>query len=142
MIKISGLEHLTASEQPISTWKTTRCTRRKAQKQAEGCSDYFKHLKTPRQVLDACRTWLRRARGLVRPGAAGLLTGVECSRTTRIGVELAAVQRKLPDRAEVGLQLYSARTFHVTLFPGYIRADRNPLETHLHQRQYKSPHRM
>ena len=46
----------------------------------------------------------------VRPGAAGLLIGIECSRvrdsswmyltslvTTRIGVELAAVQRKLPD---------------------------------------------
>ena len=66
----------------------------------------------------------------VRPGAAGLLTGVEYSRvrdrlcmylisfvTTRIGVELAAVQRKLPDCVVVGLQLYSSRTFHVTLFP-------------------------
>ena len=51
----------------------------------------------------------------VRPGAAGLLIGIECSRvrdsswmylislvTTRIGVELAAVQRKLPDRVVVG----------------------------------------
>ena len=37
--------------------------------------------------------------------------------TTRIGVELAAVQMKLPDRVVVGLQLYSARTFHVTLSP-------------------------
>ena len=66
----------------------------------------------------------------VRPGAAGLLTCIECSRvrdstwmylislvTTRIGIELAAVQRKLPDYVVVGLQLYSARTFHVTLFP-------------------------
>ena len=35
--------------------------------------------------------------------------------TTRIGVELCAVQRKLPDYVVVGLQLYSARTFHVTL---------------------------
>ena len=35
--------------------------------------------------------------------------------TIRIGVELVAVQRKLPDRAVVGLQLYSARTFYVTL---------------------------
>ena len=64
----------------------------------------------------------------VRPGVAGLLTDVECSRvrdsswmcltslvTTRIGVELAAVKRKLPDRVVVGLHLYSARTFHVTL---------------------------
>ena len=46
----------------------------------------------------------------VRPGAAGLLIGIEYSRvrdrpwmyltsfvTTRIGVELVAVQRKLPD---------------------------------------------
>ena len=54
----------------------------------------------------------------VRPGAAGLLIGIESFRvrdsswmyltslvTTRIGVELAAVQRKLPDRAVVGLQL-------------------------------------
>ena len=84
----------------------------------------------PSQVLDTYRTRLRRARGLVRPGAAGLLIGIECSRvrdrswmyltsfvTTRIGVELAAVQRKLPDCVVVGLQLYSTRTFHVTLSP-------------------------
>ena len=32
------------------------------------------------QVLDAYRTRLRRARGLVRPEAAGLLIGIECSR--------------------------------------------------------------
>ena len=37
--------------------------------------------------------------------------------TTRLGVELAAVQRKLPDYIVVGLQLYLARTFHVTLSP-------------------------
>ena len=67
---------------------------------------------------------------IVRPGAAGLLIGIECSRvrdsswmyltsliTTRIGVELAAVRRKLPNCVVVGLQLYSARTFHVTLSP-------------------------
>ena len=35
--------------------------------------------------------------------------------TIQIGVGLVAVQRKLPDRAVVGLQLYSARTFHVNL---------------------------
>ena len=53
---------------------------------------------------------------LVRPGAAGLFIGIECSKirdslwmylisfvTTRIGVELAAVQRKLPDCIVVGL---------------------------------------
>ena len=79
---------------------------------------------------------------LVRPGAAGLLIGIECSRvwdsswmyltslvTIRIGVGLAAVQRKLLDRAVVGLQLYSARTFQVTLSPGYIKVDRDPLQT-------------
>jgi hypothetical protein len=61
----------------------------------------------PHQVLNACRTQLRRARGLVRPRAVGLHIGIECSRvkdsawmyltslvTTQIGVELAAVQGK------------------------------------------------
>ena len=61
--------------------------------------------------------------------------------TTRIGVELAAVQRKLTDCVVVGLQLYSARTFHVTLSPRYIRAGRDPLKRHQHLRQYKQPHR-
>ena len=37
--------------------------------------------------------------------------------TTQLGVELAAVQRKLPDCVVVGLQLYLARIFHVTLSP-------------------------
>src|SRR6185312_8488725 len=93
------------------------------------------------QVLDACRTRLRRARGLVRPRAAGLLIGIECSRvrdrswmyltslvTTRIGVELAAVQRKLPDCVVVGHQLYLARTFHVTLSPRIYKGGQGPLE--------------
>ena len=66
----------------------------------------------------------------VRLGAAGLLIGIECSRvrdspwmyltsfvTIRIGIELAAVQRKLPDCVVAGLHLYSVRTFHVTLSP-------------------------
>ena len=92
-----------------STWKTTRRAWRKDQKQPEGCSDYLKYSKAPSQVLDACRTQLRRARGLVRPGVAGLLIGIECSRvrdsswmyltsfvTTRIGVELATVQGNYP----------------------------------------------
>ena len=62
--------------------------------------------------------------------------------TIRIGIELAAVQRKLPDCVVVGLQVYSARTFHVTLSPPEnIRAGRDPLEIHLHLRQYKPPHR-
>ena len=78
----------------------------------------------------------------VRSGAARLLIGIECSRVrnsswmyltsfvaTQVGVGLAAVQRKLPDCVVVGLQLYSARTFHVT-----------PPNNHQHLRQYK-PHR-
>ena len=52
--------------------------------------------------------------GGVRPGTAGLLIDIDCSRvrdsswmyltsfvTTRIGIELAAVQRKLPNCVEV-----------------------------------------
>ena len=75
----------------------------------------------------------------VRPGAAGLLIGIEYSRvrdslwmcltsfvTTRIGVGLAAVQRKLPDRIVVGLQLYSARTSHVTLSPRIYKGGQGP----------------
>ena len=104
-------------------------------------SDYLKYSKMPSQVLDACKTRLRRARGLVRPGAVGLLMGIEYSRlrdsswmcltslvTTRIGVGLATVQRKLPDCVVVGLQLYSATTFYVILTPRYIRAGRDPLK--------------
>jgi len=44
-----------------------------------GCSAHSKHSKTFSEVLDTCRTWLQRARGLIRPEAAGLLTGVEYS---------------------------------------------------------------
>jgi len=60
--------------------------------------------------------------------------------TIRIGVKLAAVQKKLPDCVVVELQLYSARIFHVP--PGYIKAGKDPLETHQHLRQYKQPQRM
>ena len=49
--------------------------------------------------------------------------------------------RKLHDHIVVGLQLYSARTFHVTMSPGYIRAGRDPSKHHQHLRQYKQPHR-
>ena len=75
----------------------------------------------------------------VRPGTAGQLIGIESFRvrdsswmyhtslvTTRIGVELAAVQRKLSDCVVVGLQLYSARTFHVTLSPRIYKGRQGP----------------
>ena len=89
----------------------------------------------------------------VRPGTAGLLIDIECSGvrdsswmyltsfvTTRIGMELAAVQKKLPDYVVVGFQLYSVRTFHVTLSPRIYKGGQGPLETHEHLRQYKPPH--
>ena len=46
--------------------------------------------------------------------------------TTRIGVELAAVQGKLPDCVVVGFQLYLARTFHVTLSPRIYKGGQGP----------------
>ena len=49
--------------------------------------------------------------------------------TTRIGVELAAVQRKLPDCVVVGFQLYLARTFHVTLSPRICKGRQGPPQT-------------
>ena len=115
-IKISGLEHLTASKQPEVLEGLLDISEGKTQKQPEGCSDY---LKTPSQVLDACRTRLRRARGLVRPGATGQLIGIECSRvrdsswmylTSLVNYpnrrRTSCSTRKLPDRVVVGLQLY------------------------------------
>ena len=109
MIKVSGLEHLTASEQlqVLGELLDVRAGRPKSnQKEA---LDYPKNSKMHCQVLDACRTRLRRARGLVRPGAAGLLIGIKCSRvrnsawmyltsvvTTRIGVKLIVVQGNYP----------------------------------------------
>ena len=88
----------------------------------------------------------------VRPGTVGLLIDIECSRvrdsswmylsflTTRIGIELAAVQRKLPDFVVVGLQLYSARTFHVTLSPRIYKGGQGLPPNNQHLRQYR-PHR-
>ena len=46
--------------------------------------------------------------------------------TTQIGVELVVVQRKLPDCVVIGLQLYSARTFHVTLSPRIYKGWQGP----------------
>ena len=51
--------------------------------------------------------------------------------TTRIGVELAVVRRKLPDHVVVGLQLYSARTFHVTLSPQIYKGGQGPPSKHI-----------
>ena len=75
----------------------------------------------------------------VRLGAMRLLIEIECSRvrdnssmyptslvTTRIGIELAVVQKKLPNKVVVGLQLYSARTFHVTLSPRIYKGGQGP----------------
>ena len=90
----------------------------------------------------------------VRPRTAGLLTGIECSRvrgsswmyltsfvTTLIGIELDTVKRKLPDYVVVGLQLYSVRTFHVTMSPRIYKGEQGPPpNNHQHLRQYK-PHR-
>ena len=50
----------------------------------------------------------------------------------RICVELALVKRKLPDRAVVGLQLYTARTFHVTLFPRIYQSGQGPPSKHIY----------
>ena len=62
--------------------------------------------------------------------------------TSQIGVELAAVQRKLSDCVVVGLQLYSTRTFHVTLSPRIYKGGQGlPPNNNQHLRQYKLPHR-
>jgi len=61
-------------------------------------------------------------------------------KTTRIGVELATVQKKLPDCVVVGLQLYSTRTFHVILSTRAYKGGQGPSPNdHQHLRQYK-PH--
>ena len=55
--------------------------------------------------------------------------------TTQIGVELAAVRRKLLDCVVVELQLYSARTFHVTMSPRIYKGGKGPpLNNHQHLR--------
>jgi len=91
-----------------------------------------------REVLEIL-TKIRNIWPSVRPEAAGLLIGIECSGvrdsswmyltslvTTGIGVELAVVQRKLPDCVVVGLQLYLAKTFHVTLSPQIYKGGQGP----------------
>ena len=98
----SGLEHLIASMQPGKCSEDySRCS--KDSKPEQWIPDALESTRwTSSEVLNACGTRLRRARGLVRPGAAGLLTGMEYSRvgsttwvrptstvTTRTTVELA-----------------------------------------------------
>ena len=79
MIKFSGLDHLTALKQPEVLGGLLEVFKGRPEA-PDGCLDRLKYSKTPLQVLDACRTRLRRARGLVRPGAAGLVICIECSR--------------------------------------------------------------
>ena len=155
MIKISGLEHLTATMQPEVLGRLLEVFDRRLEA-PDGCSVNMKYSKTPSQVLDVCRIRLRRARGLVRPGAAGLLIGIECSRV-RDSVWMYLISfcnypnmrrtscstRKLPGLVVVELQQYSVRTFHVTLSPSgvYKGGQGPPPNNHLHLRQYKPPHR-
>jgi len=102
--KNSGLEHLIASTQPrkYSEDYSKRSKDPKPEQRTLGILGSTRW--TSSEALEACRTRLRRARGLVRPGAAGLLTGIEYFRvgrtawvrltstvTTRTAVELAHV---------------------------------------------------
>ena len=58
---------------------------------------------------------------LIYPGGQGYIES-----PIRIGIELAAVQRKLPNCVVVGLQLYSARIFRVTLSPRIYKGGQGP----------------
>ena len=76
----SGLEHLIASMQP-GKYSEDYSRRSKDFKTEQWIPEALESTRwTSSEVLNACRTRLRRARGLVRPGAAGLLTGAEYSR--------------------------------------------------------------
>ena len=79
----SGLDHLIAS---VQSRKYSKDYLKYSTDDSMCCKhsiDYLKHskyLKASSEALDACRTRLRRAWGLVRPGAVALSTGIECSR--------------------------------------------------------------
>ena len=98
----SGLEHLIASMQP-GKYSEDYSRRSKDSNPERWIPEALESTRwTSSEILNACRTRLRRVRGLVRPGAAGLLTGKEYSRvgrtawvlptstvTTRTAIELA-----------------------------------------------------
>jgi len=114
----SGLEHLIASMQPkkhSEDYTKRSMDSEDGQPAPEALDALVAQImksrssqstrRTSSEALDACWTRLRRARGLVRPGTAGLLTGAEYSRvgsntwicptssvSTRIGVELVDVR--------------------------------------------------
>ena len=77
--KDSGLEHLIASMQPGKYSEDySRCS--KDSKPEQWILEALESTRwTSLEVLNACRTRLRRARGLFKPGATGLLIGIECS---------------------------------------------------------------
>ena len=111
--KNSGLEHLIASMQPRK-YSKDYSRRSKDSESEQWIPEALESTRwTSSEVLRACRTRLRRARGLVRPREAGLLTGPEYSRvggtawvhptstiTTRTAVELARVQGNYPTHSE------------------------------------------
>ena len=109
----SGLEHLIASMQP-EKYSEDYSRRSKDSKPEQLISEALESTRwTSSEVLNACGTQLWRARGLVRPGAAGLLTGMEYYRvgssiwlcptsfvSTRIGVELVDGLKNQPNLSD------------------------------------------
>ena len=97
-----GLEHLVASMR-LGKYSEDYSRHSKDSKPEHWIPEALEGTRwTSSEVLNACRTRLRRARGLVRPGVMGLLMGVEYSGvgstamvcptstvTTRAAVELA-----------------------------------------------------
>ena len=55
-----------------------RCSRKYSEDHLKHSTEHSKYSKTTSEVLDACSTRLRRARGLVRPGPIGLCTLHRC----------------------------------------------------------------
>jgi len=79
-----GLEHLIASMQP-EKYSKDYSRRSKDSKPEQWILEALESTRwTSSEVLNACGTRPGRAQGLVRPGAAGLLTGMEYSRVGSI----------------------------------------------------------